>query len=159
MLNLLPSECECFILTHIGLHRRGCGLLLGLQSEGNKVELRAGTSRSVFPNQEILIISTYWITATAKLLSSFSTLNFPLLILALYFRFKSWSSSDLWRRVMIVGYQRFGGLCWFHPQGEVRMGAADFCQTLISYHITKRRQNPVACDLNLPWKPQISYFC
>jgi len=39
-----------------------------------------------------------------------------------------------------VGYQRFGGACCLHLQGEVF--------TLVSYRNTTRRQNPEYLDLN-----------
>jgi len=39
-----------------------------------------------------------------------------------------------------VGYQRFGGLCCLHLQGE---------ETLVSYRNTARRHNPEDLDLNL----------
>jgi hypothetical protein len=39
---------------------------------------------------------------------------------------------------VVVGYQRFGGPCCLHLQGEVTMEAAEYSETLTSYITTQR---------------------
>jgi len=41
-----------------------------------------------------------------------------------------------------VGYQTYGGPCYFHLHGEVKMEAARFYKILVSYHITLWYHNP-----------------
>jgi hypothetical protein len=52
-------------------------------------------------------------------------------------------------RSVIVGYQRFGGLCCLCLQGEVKMKTAWTSQTTTSFHNTTQRHNPEDLDLNL----------
>jgi len=84
---------------------------------------------------------SYWESITASL---------EAVCLSITAKFRSWPSG-LWHRVVI----------WYESMRPKLRRHSDGCskvlQKLVSYHITKRRQNPEDHNLNLPWKPQISY--
>jgi hypothetical protein len=46
-------------------------------------------------------------------------------------------------------YQRFGGPCCIHLQGEVKMEAAKSSETLVSYHTITWRHKPEDHDLKV----------
>jgi len=58
----------------------------------------------------------------------------------------------------VVGYQRFGGPCCPHLQGDVNMKAVRSSETLVFYYNTTWRHNPEDLDLKIRIAHDISQY-